>query len=54
MVMIMPNFIIRLIRMVITVFLMVIMFDYLNFLGLVIMVVAFNLAFDYLVRKVDA
>ncbi len=50
----MPKIIINLARMVITVFLMVAMFNYLNFLGLVLMVVAFNLAFDYLVRKANA
>lgn len=46
--------IINLIRMALTVFLIVAMRDYLNFVGLVLIVVAINLLFEYAARSKNA
>lgn len=46
--------IVNLIRMVLTVFLIVTMYDHLNFVGLVVIVVVINLLFEYAVRNKNA
>lgn len=50
----MPKIIISLARMVITVGLIVTMFDHLNFVGIILVVVVVNLLFDYAVGSLNA
>lgn len=50
----MRKIIINLIRMALTVFLIVMMYSHLNFIGLVLIVVAINLLFEYAVRNTNA